>query len=76
MHFPDANSYILHEHTDQYVAIAAVLKFVQTLQYHFSIIHTAMDKNTKYDTGESGCGSPYYSTTMEPKDWWMWFKGI
>lgn len=39
-------------------------------------MHTAMDKNTKYDTGESGCGSPYYATTMEPKDWWKWFKGI
>ena len=35
-----------------------------------------MDKNTKYDSGESGCGSPYYATTMEPKDWWKWFRGI
>ena len=40
-----------------------------------SIIFTAMKEHQRNECGSGGSGAEYYETTLDPSDWYTWFKG-
>ena len=44
------------------------------LQYFLLLFFSEMGEYRRSEAGQGGSAETFYKTTLEPADWWKWFK--